>query len=85
MIRDKFNLSVLDILFEYMPSLQSTLGKFTVNLPYDCDFDDLLRTPGCADIRFKILDNFEMFAFKALSDLKGTNLLRKRNIFFFYE
>lgn len=85
MIRDKFNLSVLDILFEYMPSLQSTLGKYTVNLPYDCDFDDLLRTPGCADIRFKILDNFEMFAFKALLDLKGTNLLRKRNIFFFYE
>lgn len=83
MIRDKFNLSVMDILFEYMPSLQSTLGKFIVKLPYDCDFDDLLRTPGCADIRLKILDNFEMFAFKALTDLKGTNLLRKRNIFSF--
>ncbi|XP_052676314.1 uncharacterized protein LOC128157746 isoform X1 [Crassostrea angulata] len=83
MIRDKFNSSVLDILFEYMPSFQPILGKFTLKLPYGCDFDDLLRTPGCAKIRLKILDNFEMFAFKALSDLKGTNLLRKRNIFSF--
>lgn len=83
MIRDKLNSSVLDILFEYMPSFQPTLGKFTLKLPYDCDFDDLFRTPGCADLRLKILDNFEMFAFKALTDLRGTKLLLKRNIFSF--
>lgn len=52
---------------------------------YDCDFDDLFRILGCVDICFKILDNFEMFVFKVLLDLKGINFLCKRNIFFFYE
>lgn len=83
MITDKFNSSVLDILFEYMPSIQPTLGKLTVKLPYHCDSDDLFRTPGCADLRLRILDNFEMFAFKALTDLRGTNLLHKGSIFSF--
>lgn len=78
MIRDKFNSSVLDILFKYMPSLQPTLGKFTLQLPYNCNSDDLFRIPGCSDLRLEILDDFEIFAFKALTDLKGTNLLRKK-------
>lgn len=85
MIRDKFNLFVLDIFFEYMFFFQLILGKFIVNLFYDCDFDDLFRILGCVDICFKILDNFEMFVFKVLLDLKGINFLCKRNIFFFYE
>lgn len=80
MIQDKFNQSVLDILFKYMPSRQPIFEEFLVTLPYDCSYDDLFRTPGCSDIRSNILDAFEMFAFKAFTDLRKTNLMCKRVI-----
>lgn len=56
---------------------------FILKLFYGCDFDDLFRILGCVKICLKILDNFEMFVFKVLLDLKGINFLCKRNIFFF--
>lgn len=66
-----------------MPSHQPKYKQLIVVLPYGCDSDDLFRTPGCSDIRSNILDAFEMFAFKAFTDLHKTNLIHSRNIFVF--
>ena len=85
MIRDKNNRTVLDLLFTSMPSLQPKFGKLDVRTHYNCDLTDLFKIPGCADIRYEILDNFENFAFQAFSNLKDTNLLHKRNIFNFMQ
>lgn len=85
MIRDKFHQSVLDILVHYMPTLQPRFGKYSIRFPYDCNFDDLFKTPGCSDERMNILDDFEMFAFRALTDLKRTTLVQKRSVFIFMQ
>lgn len=83
MIRDKFNFFVLDIFFEFMFFFQFLLGEFILKLFYDCGFDDLFRILGCVDLCLEILDNFEMFVFKVLIDLRGFKFLFKRNIFLF--
>lgn len=81
MIRDKFNMSVLDVLFKYMPSVQPKLGKFVLKLPpNDCYSDDLFLTQRCSDVRTKLFDDFEAFAFRALTDLRNANLIDENSI-----
>lgn len=50
---------------------------------YNCNFDDLFRILGCFDLCLEILDDFEIFVFKVLIDLKGINFLWKKNILLF--
>ena len=74
-IKDKDNMTALDILFETIPSFKPKKGKMILKLPYNCDSVDLFIIPGCSDIRIELLDNFELFAFQAFPNLKDTNLI----------
>lgn len=83
--RDKFDMSVLDILFKSMPFLQPKFGRYIIKFPYTCNSEDLFKTHGCNGLRRQMFDAFELFAFKALTILKGTKLINKRRIFCFMQ
>ena len=63
-IKDKDNMTALDILFETMPSFKPKNGKMVLKLPYNCNS----------------VDWFKIFAFQAFSNLKDTNLIDERRI-----
>ena len=57
-IKDKDNMTALDILFETMPSFKPKNGKMVLKLPYNCNSVDWFKFPGCSDIRSELLDIF---------------------------
>ena len=83
MVRDKTNMTVLDVLFRSMPALKPKFGRYLIKLPYECKSSDLFKIPGCSNSRLLLLDNFELFAFQAFSNLKDTYLIQKKSIFTF--
>lgn len=84
MIENKNNMTVLDILFREMPSIQPQFGRNTIKLidktSTSCISDHLFGIPGCLNARIQLLDNFERFAYQVFSNLKNTYLIKKRNV-----